>query len=719
MKTLSLAPALLLLTFAATSLGQDDSAAIPGFRNARQEREREKQFLAVPDARLAEQHLKTLTAAPHLAGTPEDRQTADYVAACFRAAGLETEILTYRVWMNYPSEINVDVVAPAGVVMHGPTREQVEGQNADAHQDDSRIVTAFSGQSPSGDAEAEVVYANYGRPEDFQALRDRGIDVRGKILIVRYGQNYRGVKVFLAQQQGAAGVLIYSDPMDDGWYRGDVYPVGPWRPDTAVQRGSVGYMFEFPGDPTTPGIASTPDLPDAQRTPPEQSAEMPKVPATPLSYHDAQPILEHLGGPESPRDWQGALPFTYHLGPGPARVRLHLRQDYAYREIWDVVGKAPGSQWPDEWVVAGNHRDAWVYGAVDPGSGTAALLESVHGIGELLKTGWRPRRTMVFASWDGEEEGLVGSTEWAEQNAVPLLNAVAYFNVDVAVSGPNFGASAVPSLKQFLREVTKAVPGAKGHTVYDDWRATAEQRAQEPAHMPQEASRRPAVAVKGDAPVGDLGSGSDYVAFLQHLGIPSTDFGSSGPYGVYHSAFDNFAWFKKFADPDFVYEQQQARVLGLEMLRMAETDLLPYDFEEYGREIHAYLETAQKKAELRFAAGAPRFSAALAAAARLASAGAAINRQAGDSRRDPARLNLALRQAERGFLAPEGLPHRSWYKHAIYAPGEHTGYAAVMLPGLNEAIEKGDLVRALEQLKAVSDAIERVAKTLEEGGRRR
>src|SRR5271168_260353 len=437
-----------------------------GFRDPAAEAATEARFLAVPDPKLAEEHLRTLTQAPHMAGTPEDKATADYVAQKFRGAGLDTEIVEYKVWINYPAEISVDITAPAGVEMHGPTREHVEG---DPYDNDPRVVMPFNGMSPSGDVEADVVYANYGTPDDFEKLDKLKIDVRGKIVLVRYGQNFRGVKVFVAQEHGAAGVIIYSDPADDGWRRGDKYPDGPWRPDTGVQRGSVGYMFEFPGDPTTPGIASLPSLADSNRISPEQSAQMPKIPVTPLSYHDAAPILQNLAGPDSPREWQGSLPFTYHVGPGPVRVKMHLKQDYQFRILWDVIGRVRGSQFSDEWVVAGNHRDAWVYGAVDPNSGTAAMLEAVHGVGELLKSGWKPKRTMIFGSWDGEEEGLIGSTEWAEQHESELADAPAYFNMDVAVSGSKFGASAVPSLKQFLRDIAKAVPSPKGGTVYEAW----------------------------------------------------------------------------------------------------------------------------------------------------------------------------------------------------------------------------------------------------------
>ncbi len=703
----------LLLSGPSTKVGGNApdaaSQSIFGFREAAAENATETRFLAVPDPKLAEEHLRTLTQAPHMAGTPEDKATADYVARKFREAGLDTEIVEYKVWINYPSEISVDVTGPAGVAMHGPTREHVEG---DPFQDDPRVVTPFTSMSPSGDVEAEVVYANYGTPDDFDKLDQLKVDVRGKIVVARYGQNFRGVKAFVAQERGAAGMIMYSDPADDGWRRGDKYPDGPWRPDTGVQRGSIGYMFEFPGDPTTPGIASVPSLPDDERTPPEKSAQLPKIPVTPLSYHDAWPILEHLSGSDSPREWQGSLPFTYHVGPGPVKVRMHLKQDYQFRTLWDVIGRVRGSELPDEWVVAGNHRDAWVYGAVDPNSGTTAMLEAVHGIGELLKSGWKPRRTLVFCSWDGEEEGLIGSTEWAEQHASDLAHAVAYFNVDVAVSGQKFGASAVPSLKQFLRDVTKAVPSPKGGTVYDVWQKAAKPNA--PAQDPTAVNyRAPAAQVKADVPVGDLGSGSDYTAFLQHLGVPATDISSSGPYGVYHSAFDDFAWFKKFGDPDFAYEQQMARVYGLEALRMADADVLPFDYEEYGKEIAAYLDAAKKRAGGKLGAHALDFSAVTAAARRFEEAGARILSKQKNPPRDPARLNQALRETERALLVPEGLPHRPWFKHAIYAPGEYTGYAAVVIPGVNEALDMGDPDRARRQLAVLAAALERAAKVLE------
>jgi N-acetylated-alpha-linked acidic dipeptidase len=663
----------------------------------------EEKFLAVPDAKLAGEELKTLTAEPHLASTPEDHKTAEFVAQKFRAAGLETEIVPYRVLLNQPKVVRVEAYAADGhQLMSGPTREHVDG---DPYQDDPRVVMPFNGSSGSGDVTGEVVYANYGRLEDFDELAAQHVDLHGKIVIARYGGNFRGVKVYIAEQRGAAGVLIYSDPQDDGYYKGDAWPNGPWRPETGVQRGSVQYLFRYPGDPQTPGVASTPDLPDSARLPADNTGDQPHIISIPISYHDAAPILQALKGPGVPQGWQGALPFRYHLGPGGVKVHLVSDQDYQIRTIWDVIGKIKGADLPDEWVVVGNHRDAWVYGAVDPNSGTAAMLEAVHGMGALLKQGWRPRRTMIFSSWDAEEEGLIGSTEWVEQHAKALENAVAYFNVDVAVAGPDFNAAAVPSLKQFVRELTRSVPSPLGSTVYQQWKNN---RAANDEHRASNAPPTPGEEVH----VGDLGSGSDFTPFLQHVGVPSTDIGSGGPYGVYHSVFDNYAWFTANADPHFVYLQEMARVLGLEALRMADTTVLPYDYVTYAQEISAYIDSAKKKAaDLKLST--LDFSPAEDAAARFRAAAQKVHALQSSPSDDVTRLNEALRQVETDLVSPAGLPNRPWYKHTIYAPGEYTGYAAVVIPGVNEALDSHDQPRAAQQLGVLAQALDRAAQTLE------
>lgn len=683
-----------------------------GFRDFSRQAEIDRKFNQSPDPKLAEEHLRILTQAPHVTGSPEDRKTAEYVAQKFREAGLDTQIVEYRVLLSLPQEVSLDVTAPANVKMHGPSREHVDD---DPYQDDPRVLPAYNAYSPSGDAEAEVVYANYGSPQDYKQLEAMKIDVRGKIVLVRYGGNYRGVKSLAAQEHGAAAVIIYSDPIDDGYYRGDMYPKGPYRPATGVQRGSIDYTFRYAGDPTTPGIASLPNLPDSQRTPPAAATNLPKIMTMPLSYADAAPIMQNLGGPESPREWQGAMPFTYHAGPGPVRVRMHLKMTAPYKTIWDVVGSVRGAEFPDEWVIGGNHRDAWVYGAVDPSSGTAAMLESAHGIGDLLKSGWKPRRTMIFCSWDGEEQGMIGSTEWGEQHAQELQHAVAYFNMDVGVTGPNFGASAVPALKQFVRDVTKQVPSPRGGTVYQIWKDARERERVKniSPDLGGSQNRPPAAKVENDVEVGDLGSGSDYSVFLQHLGIPATDIGSGGPYGVYHSVFDNFAWFKKFGDPEFKYEQQMARVFGVQMLHMAGADYLPEDYELYGREIVSYVQQADTRAKQTFGAQSPSFTDALSAAQRFQKAGTQIRQAQNAATGDFARLNRTLSEAERALLIAQGLPSRPWFRHAIYAPGEYTGYAAVVIPGVNEAIDARDPGRTSAQLVILAEALQRAAGVLE------
>ncbi len=699
-----------------------------GYADFSQQAKWDAAFMAVPDPKLAGQHLKELTKAPHWASSPEDYATAEYVAAKFKAAGLETKIVPYKVLLNKPISIHITATDAHGhQLMAGPTPEHVDpsAYGGDPFQNDPRILPAFNGSSGSGNVTAEAVYANYGTLDDFNQLAKLGVDVKGKIVLVRYGQNFRGVKAYIAQQRGALGVIIFSDPADDGYDRGDKYPRGPYRPDSAVQRGSVQFLPLYPGDPETPGIASTPDLPDSKRITDPAKMNQPSIPVNPLSYKDAGPILEALEGPNVPHDWQGGLPFAYHLGgTGAVKVHMDVKQDYALRTIWDVTGTIdpdPASKEdPNAWVVAGNHRDAWVYGAVDPNSGTAAMLETAHGLGELLKQGWKPKRRITLCSWDAEEEGLMGSTEWAEDKSTHLAHAVAYFNTDVAVSGPDFNASAVPSLKGFVRDATREVPSPKGGSVYDQWQKAqaSNPRRRGTAANPFSAPSNSTIA-SNDVRVGDLGSGSDYTPFIQHLGVPSTDIGSDGPYGVYHSVFDNYNWFIRNADPTFVYEQQMARVFGLEILHMADTDVLPYDYRAYAHEVVDYITTAQKRAATDKLTAT--FEAALKAANRFQAAGdriyskqSALSAPGSTGTPDQLKdLNVALRDAESALLNDAGLPKRPWFKHTIYAPGEFTGYAAVVIPGVNEGIDAEDSARTQAQLDALTAALTRSAQVLE------
>jgi N-acetylated-alpha-linked acidic dipeptidase len=428
---------------------------------------------------------------------------------------------------------------------------------------------------------------------------------------------------------------------------------------------------------------------------PEKTGNQPHIPSLPISYDDAAPILQALRGPAAPQAWQGSLPFRYHLGPAGVTVHLASQQDYQLRTIWDVIGYVKGKDRPQEWVITGNHRDAWVFGAVDPCSGTAAMLESVRGIGQMLQRGWRPRRTLVFASWDAEEEGLIGSTEWVEEHMRELTHAVAYFNTDTAVAGPDFTAEATPSLRLFLREVVRDIPSPLGGTVFEQWRvkSVGETENGEEVH------------------IGDLGSGSDYTPFFQHAGVPATDVSSEGSYGVYHSVFDNYNWFVQNADPHFHYLQQMARLLGVEALRMADADILPYDYVTYARQIEEYLSRARRKAE---EAGMRKldFSDAQTAAGRLLTFAQRAHSRQLTPAGDIAKIDALLRKVESDLLSEEGLPNRPWYRHTIYAPGEFTGYSAVALPGINEAIDGGETQRAQHQLNQLTRSLEAAAKTL-------
>jgi N-acetylated-alpha-linked acidic dipeptidase len=671
------------------------SAQVFGFRNFARQRAFDTEFLSVPSTTLAREHLQTLTATPHWASSPQDHATALYVAGRFKAAGLETQIVPYSVWMNRPTSILIEAFDPSGHrVFSGPTLISPSGNLA------ANSNIPFSGSSPSGDITAQVIYANYGRLEDFQRLAELGISLKGKIVLVRYGGDFRGVKVFLAEKYGARGVLIFSDPADDGSATGEPYPGGPARPDSAAQLGSVQFLPIYPGDPTTPGIASLPGLPAADRIPVDKlQYDQPTIPVNPLSASDAAHILRALEGPTAPPGWQGGLPFAYRLGSelSPVTVHLKLAQDARLRTIWDVIGRIPGTAEPDQLVLAGNHRDAWLYGAADPGSGTAALLEAVHGLGALLQHGWRPRRTIVIASWDAEEEGLIGSTEWVEQHAAELSHAVAYFNTDVAVSGPAFNAGAVPSLRTFLYQVAAEVPSPAGGTVLEQWKTA-------------DLQRRGLTATGATPQVGNLGSGSDYTPFLQHAGVPSTDIGSDGPFGVYHTVDDNFDWFTRFVDPSFAYVQQQARVLGLEVLHMADADVLPYNYPAYAEEIRGYLTAAQNHAlsrglELDFAG-------ARSAADNLASAAGAAYAVQLSPPANAVAVDRALFATEHALLIPSGLPLRPWYRHSIYAPGLFTGYEAEVLPGVNDAIQSLDAPRAQAQINALAQALSRAAAEL-------
>jgi N-acetylated-alpha-linked acidic dipeptidase len=689
----------------ALSQNSSGTAGIDGFTTAGavEERRWEEQFRAVPAPDSAREHLRKLTAEPHVAGTKEDYATAVYVRDQMRSYGLQAELKEYQVLLPYPKQ-------PSVVELIAPRRERLATTEAVVSEDptssDSRITPLFNGYSPSGDVAAPLVYANYGLPPDYDALKKEGVDVKGKIVIVRYGNSFRGVKAKVAEAQGAIGCIIYSDPADDGYAQGDVYPKGPWRPVASGQRGSVQYLFDYPGDPLTPGRPSIPGVP---RLKIEEATDLTHIPVQPIAYDVARILLEPLKGPVRPRGFQGGLPFAYHVG-GTDDVKVHLKtdMDYQTRTIWDVVARIDGEVEKDRWVIMGNHRDAWTFGAVDPNSGTTAMLEASRAFGQLQKQGWKPRRTIVLCSWDAEEYGLIGSTEWAEEYADELkAKAVAYLNVDVAVSGPNFGASSVPSLWKLIRAATHDVKDPKtGKSIYEQW----QERAREQRPESEQDS-------KDEARISPLGSGSDYTPFLQHLGIPCTDMGFGGDYGVYHSAYDSFYWMSHFGDPKFVYHVAAAQLWGTIAMRLADADGLPFDYTDYANQIREFFNDSVKIAKRRNLGNAFDEKAMNDALKEFEGTAANVEKARHRAIEDAGSVRLrlvndSLIAAERAFIDERGLRGRPWYQHELYAPGVYTGYAAQPLTDFAQAIDDRNAINAKEALGRIVESIRRATAVL-------
>jgi len=634
------------------------------------------------------------TAEPHPAGSERNRQLAEQMAAQWRAWGLEDVALRrYDVLLPWPEQVSVTLTAP---VRYQATLTE------DCYPEDPRACVGpeltYLGMSGSGDVTGELVYASSGNPADYDWLESQGIDLRGKIAIVRYSNpySYRGFKALTAEARGLKALLIYSDPQEDGYRRGLTFPNGPWGPESHLQRGAISYDFIVPGDPLTPGWAS---VEGARRIPLEEATSVPKIIAVPISANDAIPLLKALGGPVAPASWQGALPFTYRVGAGPATVRVNVRMDGGTRSIWVVEGRIRGTEHPEQTVVLGNHRDAWVYGAVDPSSGTATQMELARVLGGMAREGIRPKRTLVLASWDAEEWHLTGSTEWGEQFARELgENAIAYLNVDGSTSGPNFEAGAVATLNPLVVEAARDVADPAGGTVLGRW------------------------AARQDAPAGAdplnlvenrLGSGSDYTVFLNFLGLPVVDMSFGGPYGVYHSQYDNWYWMTRFGDPGFRYMTTMAELWGRMALRLANADVLPFDFARYAATVGTFLD---ELGALPGVSGHLDLAAARTAQRRWADASAgleAVMRHAtlqGDAA-GRARLNQAIRAVEQRWLLTEGIPGRPWFRHALYAP-KYT-YAAMELPGVREAVDRQDWAAAARELARLTERIEAVAGAVE------
>ncbi len=693
---------LLLALLAAAPKAKADASPLPGFtpEGSVRQRSTEAALLALPSADRCRAHHEELTRTPHTAGTEGSQRVAEYVAARFKDYGLETEVVSYDVLLSSPGVVEVEMVAPRSVRL--ATREEPVAEDPQSGQ--PALSGPWHAYSKSGEVTAEVVYVNHGRAEDYDLLARMGVDVRGKIALARHFKGYRGGKSLEAEKRGVAALVTYSDPAEDGYVQGDVYPKGPWGPESHVQRGANVYDFIVPGDPLTPGWAS---VADARRIPEAEARILPKMMSVPLSFRDARVLLEALEGPVRPaRDWQGGGPFAYHVGPGPAKLHLRLDVPRETKTIRNVIGRIRGAdpELAEQVVLLSNHHDAWTFGGVDPSSGTATALELARSLGTLAKKKMRPRRTIVFGIWDAEEFTLTGSTEWGEEHADELARtAVACLNVDAAASGDSLSVSAVPSLRSFIHRAARDVPDPKGRgSVYDVWRLGEGENVRGYGVVAGEKT--------ADPPVRILGSGSDYTVFFNHIGVPSLDMLFDGPYGVYHSTYDSHDWMKRFGDPGFRYHATMAKLWGVMALRLANADVLPFDYAAYGRDILDYLDDAAKLAKEK--AVALDLAAARSAAEQLSRIPDPVT--VADRRKAELR-NRTLLQAERDLLSPAGIPDRPWFRHLVYAP--LPSYEAETLPGIREAILAGDAARAQAQAAALAAALAQAVYTLEAGAR--
>ena len=726
----------------------EEPAPLAGFTadSARAEREWEAKFRAIPDAALMRSYMEHLSARPHHVGSPYDRENAEWLLERFLEWGLDAHIENFEVLFPTPKERLLEMVAPEHFV--AKIAEPTVAVDPTSGQHDEQLPT-YNAYSIDGDVTGPLVYVNYGVPEDYETLDRQGVSVKGAIVIARYGGSWRGIKPKVAAEHGAIGCLIYSDPRDDGYTPGEVFPAGPYRPKDGVQRGSVMDMPVYPGDPLTPGVGATPD---AKRLPLEQAATLTKIPVMPISYGDAQPLLAALEGRVAPAPWRGGLPITYRIGPGPAKVHVKLKFNWDREPIYDVIARIPGAVYPDQWIIRGNHHDAWVNGAEDPLSGAIAVLEEARAMAALVKQGWKPKRTILFCLWDGEEPGLLGSTEWAEQHAEELgRKAAVYINSDSNGRG-YLGAAGSHSLEHFINAVARDIEDPESKVTV--WKRAQAQRIAGEGRMASQADRadRAEARTRPDLRIGALGSGSDYTAFLDHVGIASLNLGFGGEDGggIYHSIYDDFYWFTHFSDTTFVYSRALAQTAGTAVMRMAAADLLPFEFHGLADTLHRYVDELERLAReerertiernrqiddgvfaaledprqktvppqkepvppfLNFAplenglaaleSGAQAFDQAATRAA--ANGGAAL------ARAQLKEVNDRLATLERAFLLSDGLPNRPWFKHQIYAPGLYTGYGVKTLPAVRESIEQ-------KQWKLADEEIARVGTVLENAG---
>ncbi len=670
----------------------------------------EEKYRAIPRADLLKEYMRELSAEPHHLGSLRDKQNAEWLRDKFKSWGLDTKIEEYQVLFPTPKERVLELLSPTKFT--AKLKEPAVAEDPDST--DQNQLPTYNAYSGEGDVTAPLVYVNYGIPADYDALEKMGVSVKDKIVIARYGASWRGIKPKVAYEHGAIGCLIYSDPKEDGYYQGDVYPTGSYRNEDGVQRGSVMDMPIHPGDPLTPGIGATKD---AKRLSRDEAKTLLKIPVLPISYSDALPLLKSLRGAVVPENWRGALPITYHVG-GNEDVKVHLKLSFNWTQAttYNVIARITGSVYPDEWIIRGNHHDAWVNGADDPVSGLVSVMEEARSFGELLKQGWKPKRTMIFCAWDGEEQGLLGSTEWVEDHAAELTQkAVAYINTDSTSKG-TLGIGGSHTLEHFMNDVARSVNDPKGKgSVWD-----AQKVAREKLATTDDAKRE--LRERSDLRISALGSGSDYTAFIDHLGIASMNigFGGDGGGGIYHSIYDSFAWYLKFSDGDFTHTRALAQVAGTAMMRLADAEVLPFEFTNLADTINNY---ADDIAKLLVASKSPTkidLQPLQNSVARLRSSANNYDRalrgalSSGKKIADAKLLNRLLYQSERKLLSEAGLPRRDWFKHQIYAPGFYTGYGVKTLPGVREALEQKYWDEANAQTMIIGKTLDAMAAQIEE-----
>ena len=706
--------------------------------SSRAERQWEEKLRAIPSPDNLRAYMQHLSARPHHVGSPYDKQNAEWIAGKFKEFGLETRIEQFDVLFPTPKERRVELVE-GGPRFTAKLQEPALAEDPTSNQQSEQLPT-YNAYSMDGDVTAPLVYVNFGVPDDYEQLERMGVSVKGAIVIARYFGSWRGIKPKVAAEHGAIGCLIFSDPHEDGFYQGDTFPAGPFRPRDGVQRGSVADMPVYSGDPLTPGVGATKD---AKRLKVEDAPTITKIPVLPISYADAQPLLASLIGPVAPAAWRGGLGITYHIGPGAGKVHLKVKSNWDLKPLYDVIGKIPGAVYPEEWVIRGNHHDAWVNGAEDPLSGQVAILEEARALGELVKAGWKPKRTIIYCAWDGEEPGLLGSTEWAETHEDELQqHALAYINSDTNGRG-YLSLAGSHTLEKFMNEVARDIQDPE--TKLSAWkREQLHAVAEAPADKKQEIRNR------ADLHLAALGSGSDYTPFLQHVGVASLNIGYGGEDrgGIYHSIYDDFYWYTHFSDKDFLYGRALAQTGGSAMMRLADADLLPFEFGDFSETVQTYvkeLKTLSQKMqdEIRernreidegvFAATAdsrekhvppkkeevPPFlnfaplenaaDAVARSAEEYTKAFAKAKENGGTALASAslAEVNHLLMESERKLVTSEGLPNRKWYRHQLYAPGFYTGYAAKTVPAVREAIEQ-------KQWKQADESIGVVARVLQE-----